>query len=1180
MSIKALQEYTRISKYARFDPTKGRRETWDEQVDRVFEMHRQKLGEDICKSISKDLEFADEMIKRKRILGSQRALQFGGDPILKKNARMYNCTVSYCDRPRFFQECMYLLLCGCGTGFSVQKHHIAKLPPIAVPTKNEKIFSIPDSIEGWADAIGVLMSSYFQSENVPFPEFQGHKISFDFSKIRPEGSPLSSGGKAPGSNGLRASLLKINYLLEKTCKLSNRLHPIDAYDICMHASDAVLSGGIRRSATICIFSPDDIEMLNAKTGSWFIENPQRGRSNNSALLIREKTSKEIFDVMMKSVQEFGEPGFIWADDEDALYNPCVTMDGWIHTSNGPRQVSDLIGNQFNAIVNGESYDSTDKGFFKTGENRDIFKIISKEGFEVRATENHKFLVLNKNTSVWKELKDLSIGDEIVIHNHNDFKWDGEGTEMQGWLLGSLVGDGTFDDKSACLDYWGETSQEMNDIAVKFIKESNLETYHDIHGGNAVASVPKRRVYSVGVSRLAEEYGITKDSKEITELVEMASYDFYKGFIRGYFDADGSVNGNQEKGVSVRLWSVSKNNLQRIQRMLLRMGIYSKIYFNRIDAGNRLLPDGKGGEKEYFCQDGHELVISKSSVVEFYKRIGFSDRLKAVALEEMVSSYKREVSKSKFVATVLRMEPDGKEDVYDCTINTVHAFDINGYYAHNCVEIGFYAKLDLKHNDVKGRMKNDPEFADLIEKEKKVQSNEKELSGWSFCNLCEINMKKPKNEEEFLESCRAAAIVGTLQASYDHFDYLGPISDMIVKREALLGVSMTGMADNPDIAFDPKIQKKGAKLILEVNEQIAKAIGINKCARATCVKPAGTTSCILGTASGIHPHHAKRYFRRVQANKLETTLQYFSKFNPKAVEESVWSNHKTDMVITFLCEVPDGAKTKNQVDALTLLENVKLTQQNWVEYGTRVEESVKPWIRHNVSNTINVRPDEWAEVGNYLFRNRNWFAGVSMIPTSGDKDYPQAPFTAVFTPSEIVREYGDASIFASGLIVDGLRAFEDNLWKACDCVLGIGEIITVDALRAKIKRDSITNGVQWKAEGLNGESPDKLLQAWLEHNVKNYVDKTDWVRRAKQFATRYFDGNDRLMTYCLKDVANWKTWCDLKREYVEVDWAQCYEDGEGHLGDEMQAGAACSGGACEIGELGLAIKASVGEKLHS
>jgi len=808
MSIKALQEYTRFSKYAKYDPNHGRRELWEEQVSRVFDMHRNKFGEELISQFQEDFDFAEKMVNQKRVLGSQRALQFGGDPIIKKNARMYNCTVSYCDRPRFFQECMYLLLCGCGTGFSVQAQHIGQLPAIKQPSQKSKSFVIPDSIEGWADAVGVLMSSYFEGPTVPFPKYQGFMVDFDFSQIRPEGSPLSSGGKAPGPDGLQASLVKISYLLEKCCKLGNKLAPINAYDICMHASDAVLSGGIRRSATICIFSPHDDDMLKAKTGSWFIDNPQRGRSNNSVLLVRDETTKEQFDEIMESVKHFGEPGFIWSDNAEALYNPCV-------------------------------------------------------------------------------------------------------------------------------------------------------------------------------------------------------------------------------------------------------------------------------------------------------------------------------------------------------------------------EIGFYARLSLKHKDVTKRIKEDPEFAKIIDKEKEIQGNTKELSGWSFCNLCEINVKKAKTEEEFMDACRAAAVIGTLQASYDHFEYLGPISDMLVKREALLGVSMTGMADTPEIAFDPKIQRRGAKLILEVNERISQIIGINKSARATCVKPAGTTSCILGTASGIHPHHATRYFRKVQANKLENPLQYFRQFNPTAVEESVWSQNNTDVVITFLCEVPDGAKTKNQVDALTLLGNVKLTQQNWVEAGTRIEECVRPWIRHNVSNTINIRDDEWNTVGSYLYKNRKWFAGVSMLPMSGDKDYPQAPFTAVFTPTETVREYGDGSLFASGLIVDGLREFED-LWKACDCVLGIGEILDVESLRTKINEDMKTNGVQWKAEGLSADSPDKLLQAWLEHNVFNYQGKVDWIRRAKQFAERYLDGNDRKMTYCLKDVTNWKTWCDLNRVYVDVDWSDCYEESAEFEVGFGRAGEACSGGACDLGDLGLAI----------
>jgi ribonucleoside-diphosphate reductase alpha chain len=397
--------------------------------------------------------------------------------------------------------------------------------------------------------------------------------------------------------------------------------------------------------------------------------------------------------------------------------------------------------------------------------------------------------------------------------------------------------------------------------------------------------------------------------------------------------------------------------------------------------------------------------------------------------------------------------------------------------------------------------------------------------------------------------------------------LGEVSDLIAKREALLGVSMTGMADSPEIAFDPEIQRTGAKLILAENERIAKILGINICARACCVKPAGSTSCILGTASGIHPHHAKRYFRRVQANQNETPLHYFKQFNPTAVEKSLWTD--TDEIITFLCEVPDGAKTKNTVNALELLENVRSTQQNWVEYGTRQDKCIRPWIRHNVSNTITVKPDEWDEVEKFIYRNRRWFAGISLLPISGDKDYVQSPFTAVYTPHELVKIYGDASVFASGLITDALRAFDNNLWDACDCILGIGEILDVGILKDKITLECKTNGENWKEIGLSESSPIDLLKAWLVSERSNYYEKRKWVSQAKKFANRYFDGDIRRMTYCMKDVHNWKIWCDLKREYVDVDWSGCFEDEYGSL-EFGGAADACSGGVCELGDLGARI----------
>ncbi len=731
-----------------------------------------------------------------------------------------NCTASYCDRPSFFQECMHLLLCGCGTGFSVQRHHVARLPEIKTPYKGIKVFQPTDDIEGWSDCIGVLMSSYFDSDLVPFPEYRGYEVEFDLSKIRPEGSKISSGSKAPGPEPLRESLVRISELMKRVLKHQNRLKPINAYDIVMFASDAVLSGGIRRSATICLFSDDDEEMINAKIGNWREDNKQRGRSNNSALIIRDEITKKAFSEIIGRTKQYGEPGFVLSENSELVVNPCVEV-----------------------------------GMFPK----------------------------------------LPITDEIR-------------------------------------------------------------------------------------EKFPQEIAIMEEGK--------------RNFNSYPFRAEG---------------------------------------------------------KEWVWKD--------------------------------------------------------EWDNY--------------------------------------------------------------LSGWQNCNLCEVNMKKAKTEEDFLLACKAAAIIGTLQAGYTRFEYMGNVTELICEGEALLGVSMTGMADNPDIAFNPEIQRKGAKEVLDTNKRIAEIIKINPSARTTCVKPAGSSSCVLGTASGIHPHHAKRYFRRVQANKLESPLHYFKQFNPLAVEQSVWK--ESDEIIIFLCEVPDGAKIKNQTDAISLLEMVKLTQQNWVEYGTRKDRCVFPWLRHNVSNTINIKPDEWEDVTDYIYKNKKWFAGISMLSVSGDKDYPQAPFTAIYTPSEIVREYGDGSIMASGLIVDGLRVFNNNLWGACDCVLNIGEILDVETLRKKISNDFITNGENWKKEGLSPSSPDRLLLAWLKESVENYELKKEWVRRALQFSSRYFGGDTRKMTYCLKDVANWKTWCDLSREYKDVDWSQCIEDKVDI--DFNKDGGACSGGACELGDLGITIDES-------
>lgn len=722
--------------YSRWIEELGRYETWEESVSRVMDMHRQKYAHIMSPELEELISFAENAYKEKRVLGAQRALQFGGEQIFKHEARMYNCSVSHCDRTRFFQETMYMLLCGCGVGFSVQKHHIDKLPPLKKRyAKKSKVFTVPDTIEGWADAFGVLLSSYFVGGG-DFPEYEHTQVHFDLSKVRPKGAMISGGFKAPGPEGLRAALVKCEALIEAHLQGSDqdtvKMSSIVAYDFVMHMSDAVLSGGVRRSATICLFSKDDEEMLNAKTGDWYVTNPQRGRSNNSVMLLRDDVSREEWAHIMKSVKQVGEPGFIFTDNLDFCYNPCVEI-----------------------------------GMLPT----------------------------------------------------------------------------------------------------------NLET----------------------------------------------------------------------------------------------------------------------GE-----------------------------------------------------------------------------------------------------------------------------------SGFQVCNLTEINGGMCVSEKDFKIACKAASILGTLQAGYTNFTYLSEASQAIIEREALIGVSITGWMNNPDVLFDKHVMINGAKTVKHWNVTVADLLGINVAARTTCVKPSGNASVLLGTASGIHGEHSELYFRNVQMNDQDDVLTLLQQENTDMVEDSVWSNTGTDKVVSFPVKSKEGSIYKSDLMGVKQLEYVKLAQQYWVEYGTNVDLCVDPNLRHNVSNTITV--DDWEEVEQYIYDNRKWFAGISLLSAMGDKAYPQAPFTEVFTAKEIMDKYGEASMFASGLIVDGLAAFNQNLWVACDTVNGWG-----------VKLDA--------------ESSADLL-------------KRDWVRRAKKYANNYFGGDILEMTNCLKDCFNLHKWKTIERTMKTLDFSVALKEKQFTEIDSMGA-QACSGGACEI-----------------
>jgi ribonucleoside-diphosphate reductase alpha chain len=314
ISNRILSEITVYMKYARYIPELNRRETWNELVTRNKEMHQKKYPQ-----LHDEIENVYKFVYDKKVLPSMRSLQFGGKPIEISPNRIYNCAYLPIDDWRAFGEVMFLLLGGTGVGYSVQKHHVEKLPEIRKPkTDRERRFLVSDSIEGWADAIKAVIKSYYTG---------GSSLRFDYSDIRPKGARLiTSGGKAPGAEPLRICVEKLRAILDLK-KDGDKLSPIEVHDMVCHIADAVLAGGIRRAALISLFSADDDEMISCKFGAWWELNPQRGRANNSAVLLRSKVTEEFFKGLWKKIElsNAGEPGIYFSNDKDWGTNPCCEI---------------------------------------------------------------------------------------------------------------------------------------------------------------------------------------------------------------------------------------------------------------------------------------------------------------------------------------------------------------------------------------------------------------------------------------------------------------------------------------------------------------------------------------------------------------------------------------------------------------------------------------------------------------------------------------------------------------------------------------------------------------------------------------------------------------------------------------------------------------------------------------
>ncbi|NWJ94878.1 MAG: hypothetical protein HXX20_03765 [Chloroflexi bacterium] len=959
-----LQQFQFFDKYSRFDYKLGRRETWVETVNRTVNFLYELAG---SRLEAETYERLRRGILEMKVMPSMRLLAMAGPAARRSNITIYNCSYQPVESIDSFVEALIISMSGCGVGFSVEREYIENFPRIRRQTgQMAPTFTVPDSAEGWAQALRIGLETWFE----------GGDIRFDLTRLRQAGAPLrTKGGRASGPEPLRAMLEFVRSRLFS--RQGSFLRSIDAHDIMCIVGNAAVSGGVRRTAMLSLFDYDDLEMRHCKNGDFERENSQRWNANNSAVwpeggLSQLEVAHQVLD-MVESGR--GEPGIF--NRQAALdlkperrsttmtmpdgsvqpvrfgTNPCVTGDTWVMTEDGPRQVNQLVGKSHLTLVNGELYPTTEVGFWHTGD-KPVSRLLTKEGYELRLTENHKVEVVTYHTpkterTEWRELSALKPGDLVKLHDHRaSGYWTSYGNYAEGWLLGSLLGDGTFSSRpglsvevktQAHLEYWGEKSEYMAQQALGRVKES-VRTRADL---SAVAATQpgKYRVSSAGLAELAQTYGIRQAHKEITSLVEQASSDFYLGFLQSLFDADGTISGSQAKGVSVRLSQSNLQTLKAVQRMLLRLGIASTIYQNRRAEGFRLMPDGKGGLKEYFTQAQHELAIAGANLITFATQIGFSEPFKAERLKRLISVYKRTPNREFFRATVASITPDGVEAVYDCSVPGPNAFDANGFMAHNCGEII--------------------------------------LRPWAFCNLSAVIARQDDTLESLQEKVELATIIGTIQATATYFPGLRPIWQRNCEEERLLGVDITGQLDSV-AAQDAEIKARLRQYTQEVNRQTAAKLGVNQAAALTCVKPSGNTSQMVNCASGLHARWSPYYVRNVRVAGHSPIFRVLREAGvPMDPENGQTPENATTWVIHFPVKSPEGAITRNR---RTAIEQCNYWLQNKLY-----------WTEHNPSITITYRPDEVLDLLSWIWEHRSQLGGMAFLPTF-DALYAQLPYIEI------------------------------------------------------------------------------------------------------------------------------------------------------------------------------------------
>lgn len=931
-------EYIHQTRYARWSDENGRRETWSETVRRYIDFIVAQARRNGYEMKSEDIDFIESSILNTEAMCSMRALMTAGKAAERDNIAIYNCVTVAIDDPRAFDEVMYMLMCGCGCGFSVERQFIGKLPE--VPDQIfcvDDVVVVDDSRKSWAGSLRRIIAMLYA----------GHEPKWDLSRLRPAGARLKTfGGRSSGPAPLNELFYHVISVFRGAT--GRRLTSLECHSIMCKIGDIVVSGGVRRSALISLSNPSDERMRDAKIGNWSKTDPHFALANNSAvwtdkpdagrfmrewISLYDSKSGERGLINRKALQRQASRSGRRSPDIEYLVNPCcVSGDTLLMTTDGPRRIDSLEGQSFQAIVNGKVYEAPN-GSWVSGEGQ-IFRLVTKAGYEIELTPEHRILTSNRG---WVAASGLSNSDKIVINNHQGLTWDGGGNEEDGYLLGLFVGDGNFmkpeKGSQGEIKTWeaDSGSQSIREAAMAYA--TTLSHRSDWNGWGSSGLY-----YRMNIGRLPQEFGIDWGNKHVTQEIEMTSSDFQIGFLRGIFDADGHVEGSAKNGWSVRLGQSDLNDLKAIQRMLLRLGMKSRIYHAK-DAGESRLPDGKGGSRLFPTKASWRLVISSSDLKTYADRIGFVHEDKSRKINHIVST--TTFYSKKFVTGFDLFEFQRVGEVWDAEVLEARAFDANGIYAHN---------------------------SEII------------LRSCQACNLTEIVARADDSLEDLKRKAAAATIMGTIQATCTDFDYVRPIWRENCEEERLLGVSITGEMDHPvlsrqdDESESWKVELR--ELCYEVNADWAGRLGIQKSAAITCQKPSGTVSQLVDSASGGHPRFASFYLTRTRDFKMDPVAEIV-RMSGVPCEQDSWKQE--NWVFEWPVRAPEGSITTGDMSALAQLERWLHTKEHWCE--------------HTASATIMVKESEWIAVGSWVYDHFDDISGLAFFPIN-DHIYTQAPFEEI------------------------------------------------------------------------------------------------------------------------------------------------------------------------------------------